>query len=139
MLADVKGKEVGDVGRTSVLIFFVPRLRDIQIETLAALLQPFHLHYTIFIHIHIHSTRLDSSYSFEAEGKQNLSGKVVPLLLINNLQTLLIVVCFCFCMIIGESDLDSEDCLGFLSSVALAHDQKWYNTHSGRFHFSRGN
>ncbi|CAI8052653.1 hypothetical protein GBAR_LOCUS28792, partial [Geodia barretti] len=77
LLAGVKGKEVGDVGRTSVLIFFVPRLRDIQIET----------------------TRLDSSYSFEAE---------------------------------GESDLDSEDCLGFLSSVALAHDQKWYNTHSDR-------
>ena len=38
-------------------------------------------------------------------------------------------------MIIGESDLDSEDCLGFLSSVALAQDKKWYNTHSGRFHF----
>ena len=38
-------------------------------------------------------------------------------------------------MIIGESDLDSEDCLGFLSSVALAQDKKWHNTHSGRFHF----
>ena len=38
------------------------------------------------------------------------------------------------CVVKGESDVFSEDCLGFLSSVALTQDQQWYNTHSGEFY-----
>lgn len=39
------------------------------------------------------------------------------------------------CLSVGESDLDFEECLGFLSSVAMAEDEKWHKTHSGRFPF----
>ena len=36
-------------------------------------------------------------------------------------------------MCVEGEDVESEDCLGFLSSVALAEEEKWHNTHSGGF------
>jgi hypothetical protein len=74
LVAGVADRTVGDICRTSVLIFFVPRPGDIEIE----------------------STSLECRYSLTSE----------------------------------DSYAVGEDCLGFLSSIALAEDKKWHHTHS---------
>lgn len=67
---EVKGMEAGDICRTSVLVFFVPRPGDLHIEKLAAFILgpalslPFvHIIYTS------HSTKLEDSYRLETEGE----------------------------------------------------------------------
>ena len=69
LLDDIKEMEVGNVCRTSALIFFVPRPGDIQIEMLVVLLVgPLSCHISVPC-VCTHSTRLESSYRLEAGGK----------------------------------------------------------------------